>query len=77
VIKLALTPSDVIVEENAVSYTDQLKARIEEINGELLQLDEDFKAGKVTGDEYTEQRTKLKQTLGSLREELSRMGMVT
>jgi ABC-type lipoprotein export system ATPase subunit len=77
VIKMALTPSDVIVEEKAVSYTDQLKARIEEINGELLQLDEDFKAGKVTGDEYTEQRTKLKQTLGSLREELSRMGMVT
>jgi hypothetical protein len=42
----------------------------------LLQLDEDFKAGKITGDEYTEQRTKLKQTLGSLREELSRMGEV-
>jgi chromosome segregation ATPase len=70
-------PFEVIVEEKAVSYTDQLKARIEEINSELLQLDEAFKAGKVTGDEYTEQRTKLKQTLGSLREELSRMGMVT
>jgi putative ABC transport system ATP-binding protein len=77
VIKMALTPSEVIVEEKAVSYTDQLKARIEEINGQLLQLDKDFKAGKVTGDEYTEQRTKLKQTLGSLQEELSRMGMVT
>jgi putative ABC transport system ATP-binding protein len=77
VIKMALTPSEVIVEEKAVSYTDQLKARINEINGQLLQLDEDFRAGKVTGDEYTEQRTKLKQTLGSLQEELSRMGMVT
>jgi putative ABC transport system ATP-binding protein len=77
VIKMALTPSEVIVEEKAVSYTDQLKARIDEINGQLLQLDEDFKAGKVTGDEYTEKRTKLKQTLESLREELSRMGMVT
>jgi len=77
VIKMALTPSEVIVEEKAVSYTDQLKARIDEINSQLLQLDEDFKAGKVTGDEYTEQRLKLKQTLESLREELSRMGMVT
>jgi putative ABC transport system ATP-binding protein len=77
VIKMALTPSEVIVEEKAVSYTDQLKARINEINGQLLQLDEDFKAGKVTGDEYTETRTKLKQTLGSLQEELSRMGVVT
>jgi putative ABC transport system ATP-binding protein len=77
VIKMALTPSEVIVEEKAVSYTDQLKARINEINSQLLQLDADFKAGKVTGDEYTEQRMKLKQTLESLREELSRMGMVT
>jgi putative ABC transport system ATP-binding protein len=77
VIKMALTPSEVIVEEKAVSYTDQLKARIDEINGQLLQLDKDFKAGKVTGDEYTETRMKLKQTLGSLQEELSRMGMVT
>jgi putative ABC transport system ATP-binding protein len=77
VIKMALTPSEVIVEEKAVSYTDQLKARINELNKQLLQLDKDFKAGEVTGDEYTEQRTKLKQTLGSLQEELSRMGMVT
>jgi len=77
VIKMALTPSEVIVEEKAVSYTDQLKARINEINGELLQLDKDFKADKITGDEYAEKRLKLKQTLGSLREELSRMGIVT
>ncbi len=77
VIKMTLTPSEVIVEEKAVSYTDQLKARIDEINGQLLQLDDDFKADKITGDEYTEQRMKLKQTLVSLKEELSRMGMVT
>jgi putative ABC transport system ATP-binding protein len=77
VIKMSLTPSEVIVEEKAVSYTDQLKARINEINGQLLQLDKDFKADKVTGDEYTEKRMKLKQSLGSLQEELSRMGMVT
>jgi putative ABC transport system ATP-binding protein len=77
VIKMTLTPSEVIVEEKAVSYTDQLRARIDEINGQLLQLDEDFKASKVTGDEYTEKRLKLKQTLVSLQEELSRMGIVT
>ena len=77
VIKMALTPSEAIVEEKAVSYTDQLKARVNEINGQLVQLDKDFKANKITGDEYTEQRIKLKQTLESLREELSRMGIVT
>jgi len=77
VIKMTLTPSDVIVEEKAVSYTDQLRARIGEINEELLQLDEDFRSGKIAGDEYTDKRIKLKQTLGSLREELARMGVVT
>jgi len=77
VIKMTLTPSEVIVEEKAVSYTDQLKARIDEINGQLLLLDDDFKADKIKGDEYTEHRMKLKQTLASLKEELSRMGIVT
>jgi putative ABC transport system ATP-binding protein len=76
-IKMTLTPSDVIVEEKAVSYTDQLRARIGEIDKQILQLDEDFKSSKITGDEYTEKRIKLKQILGSLREELSRMGLVT
>jgi len=77
VIKMTLTPSEVIVEEKAVSYTDQLRARIGEINEQLLRIDEDFRTGKITGDEYTEKRLKLKQTLESLREELSRMGVVT
>ena len=77
VIKMALTPSEVIVEEKAVSYTDQLRARIGEINEHLTQLDEEFRTSKITGDEYTDKRLKLKQTLGSLKEELSRMGVVT
>jgi hypothetical protein len=34
-------------------------------------LDEAFRTGKITGDEYTETRMKLKQTLGSLQEELT------
>ncbi len=76
-IKMALTPSEVIVEEKAVSYTDQLRARIGELNEQMKQLDADFRAGKITGDEYAEKRVKMKQTLGSLREELSRMGVVT
>ena len=77
VIKMTLTPSDAIVEGKIVSYTDQLRARIGEINEQILRLDEDFKSSKITGDEYTEKRIKLKQILGSLREELSRMGLVT
>lgn len=77
IIKMALTPSEVIAEERAVSYIDQLRARIKEITTQLQQLDEDFKAGKVTGDEYVQRRQSLKQVMESLKEELHRMGVVT
>jgi putative ABC transport system ATP-binding protein len=77
IIKMALTPSEVIAEERAVSYIDQLRARIKEINTQLQQLDEDFKAGKVTADDYVQRRQSLKQVMESLKEELHRMGVVT
>ncbi|MEM2912022.1 MAG: ABC transporter ATP-binding protein [Candidatus Bathyarchaeia archaeon] len=77
VIKMALTPSEVIAEEKAVSYIDQIRARISEIDSQLLRLDEEFKAGKISGDEYVEKRQSLKQIRESLREELHRMGIVT
>lgn len=77
VIKMALTPSEVIAEEKAVSYIDQLRARITEINVQLQQLDQDFRTAKITGDEYAEKRQRLKQTRDSLQEELLRMGVVT
>jgi hypothetical protein len=70
-------PSEVIVQEKAVSYADQLKARITEINGQLEQLDSDFRSEKMDGDEYTTKRQSLKQVKNSLREELVRMGVVT
>jgi len=76
-IKMALTPSEVIAEEKAVSYIDQLRARIVEINVQLQQLDEDFKSAKIDGDQYAEKRQSLKQTRDSLQQELSRMGVVT
>jgi putative ABC transport system ATP-binding protein len=77
VIKVALAPSEVIVQEKAVSYADQLKARISEINGQLEQLDRDFRNEKMDGDEYMTKRQSLKQVKNSLREELVRMGVVT
>jgi putative ABC transport system ATP-binding protein len=77
VIKMALTPSEVIAEEKALSYIDQIRARITEIDSQLLQLDDAFKSGKISGDEYVEKRQSLKQIRESLREELHRMGIVT
>ena len=77
VIKMALAPTEMVGEEEAVSYVDQLRARIEEIDAQMAQLDKDFKSSKIGGDEYVEKRQSLKRTRDSLREELHRMGVVT
>ncbi len=81
VIKTALAPSEVIGSRDserahAVSYVDQLKARIMEINGQLLDLDREFKGDKCDGDNYVERRQTLKNIRDSLKEELSRMGVI-
>jgi putative ABC transport system ATP-binding protein len=75
-IKTALAPSEVIVNAKAVSYVDQLKARISEINTELDKLDQDFKSDKICGDDYVQKRQALKNVKDSLKEELSRMGVI-
>ena len=76
VIKTSLAPSEVIVQEKAVSYVDQIKARISEINVEIQQLDSDFRSEKIEGDEYVQKRQSLKHIKDSLKEELSRMGVL-
>lgn len=76
-IKAALTPAQIVKEEGAISYVDQLRARIADIEAQLVKLDEDFKTGKISGDEYVEKRQNLKQMKTSLDEELHRMGIVT
>ncbi|MFA5571851.1 MAG: ABC transporter ATP-binding protein [Candidatus Bathyarchaeia archaeon] len=76
IIKTALAPSEVIVQEKAHSYVDQLKARITEINSQLLQIDSDFRTEKIDGDEYVSKRQTLKHVRDSLKEECSRMGVI-
>jgi len=76
-IKAALTPAQVLEPVAAVSYVDQLRARLADIEAQLEQLDRDFRAGKIGGDEYAEQRQRLKQTKAGLEDELHRMGVVT
>jgi putative ABC transport system ATP-binding protein len=75
-IKTALAPSEVIAQEKAVSYVDQLKARINEIAIQLEQLDSDFRQSRIGGDEYVEKHQTLKHIRDSLKEELSRMGVI-
>ena len=65
------------MKKKTVSHIDQLRARIAEIDAQLEQLDEDFKKGTISGDEYVQRRQSLKQMRDSLKEKLHRMGVVT
>jgi len=76
-IRAALSPAQITEEEAAGSYVDQLRARVVDIDKQLAELDQEFKAGKLSGDEYVERRQNLKRTKASLNEELHRMGVVT
>jgi len=76
-IKAALTPDQVLEKVTAVSYVDQLRARLTDIDEQLKKLDEEFRVGNISGDEYVEQRQRLKQTKAGLEDELHRMGVVT
>jgi putative ABC transport system ATP-binding protein len=77
IIKTALAPSEVIgSQEKAVSYVDQIRARIMELSDQMTQLDADFRTGKIEGDEYVQKRQTLKNIRDSLKEECSRMGVI-
>jgi len=76
-IKATLTPDQVLEKVTAVSYADQLRARLMDIDEQLKKLDEEFRVGNISGDEYVEQRQRLKQTKAGLEDELHRMGVVT
>lgn len=61
---------------SSVDYMDLLNGRITEIDVTLAGLDSQFKTGTITGTEYVEKQTGLKNTLDVLRDELHRLGVV-
>jgi putative ABC transport system ATP-binding protein len=75
-IKAKLTPAQTMAEDTGDAYVNQVRARLDEIDEQLVNIDEDFKAGKIDGDEYVERRQVLKQTRNGLIEELHRMGII-
>ncbi len=75
-IKAALTPAQTLESTASISYVDQLKSRLTDIDAQLEKLDQDFRADMISGDEYAEQRQRLKLTKASLLDELHRMGVV-
>ena len=77
VIKAALTPAQMTQETTTVSYVDNLQARLQDIEKQLVKLDEEFRQGRITGDEYAEHRLRLKQLKLGIQDELQRHGMLT
>jgi hypothetical protein len=58
------------------SYTDMLKARITNLDAQLLSLDSEFRKGLISSDQFVERQTNLKKTREVLGEELHRLGVV-
>jgi putative ABC transport system ATP-binding protein len=75
-IRAALTPAQALEPTAAISYVDQLKSRLTDIDTQMKQLDDDFRASRIDGDQYAEQRQRLKQAKAGLLDELHRMGVV-
>src|SRR5947199_2866825 len=73
-IKASLTPSQIAGPEVSTSYLDQLRKRVVELEAQMKQLDEDFKAGRINGDEYAEHRVRLEQIRAGDQDELHRQG---
>jgi putative ABC transport system ATP-binding protein len=61
-------------EAKAGSFADQLRQRVKKLEKELAGLDEQFRRGKMTGDEYTEERLRLKAAIRGLEDEIHRHG---
>ena len=75
VIKAYLEPTQMFEQAAPLTYADQIRARITDIDTQFQRLDESFKTGKIDGDSYAEQRQKLRQIRLSLQDELNRMGL--
>ena len=59
-----------------VTYAELLRGRIAEMDEQLTTLEQRFREGKMTGNEYVERQTRLKETRSVLQEELQRLGVV-
>ncbi|MFX1561774.1 MAG: ABC transporter ATP-binding protein [Promethearchaeota archaeon] len=75
-IKASYTPADLEAggETLAVSYVDQLRRRITKLQSELGVVDEKFRKGEISGDEYVDERLRLKSAIKGLEDEIHRHG---
>lgn len=74
-ISTEVTPS-LTSEDGEVTYADTLRARINEIDSQLSSLENMFRNGEITGENYVAKQSNLTKTKQVLREELQRIGIV-
>ena len=77
VIAGSMAPAEALMEGAEVSYIDMLRTKISDIDKQPAELDESFRSGKLTEEEYIEQRLRLSESRKGLEEELHRMGVTT
>jgi putative ABC transport system ATP-binding protein len=75
VIKASLSPSQIAGQEPSITYLDQLRKRMAETEQQLRELDEQFRTGRLSGDEYADQRLRLRQVRAGIIDELQRQGV--
>jgi hypothetical protein len=75
-IAAAYTPAELerAGEGRAVSFVDQMRQRVKKLEKELAGLDDQFHRGKITGDDYTNERLRLKAAIRGLEDEIHRHG---
>jgi putative ABC transport system ATP-binding protein len=75
VIATDVAPSEEVA-PTQTNYTDMLKTRISSIDSQLTILDQEFRKGLFSSDQFVERQTNLKKTRDVLGEELHRLGVV-
>jgi putative ABC transport system ATP-binding protein len=75
VIATDVAPSEEAAPTQA-SYTDMLKARITNIDGQLTSLDAEFRKNLISSDQFVERQTRMKKTREVLLDELHRLGVI-
>ncbi len=76
VIVASYTPADLEAgaEGRTVRFVDQLHQRIRKLKLELTTLDDRFRKSRIGGDEYVEERLRLKASIRGLEDEVHRHG---
>jgi len=75
VIKASYTPVEFAEGPSvAESYAEKIRERMDDLDRQIIRLEDKFRKGEMSGEEFTEQRLSLRQTRKGLEDELHRLG---